>query len=66
MITDHPTKERNRAPGLPRVSPAPGPLKFAREGLSLAISKIIYLLQEIKIQGRKQSRIHDHFFVEKQ
>ena len=37
-----------------------------QEELSLAISNVNYLLQEIKIQGRKQSRIDDHFFVEKQ
>ena len=30
----------------------------------LAISKVNYLLQEIKIQGGKPSRIDDHFFVE--
>ena len=41
-------------------------LKFPRDELSLAISKVNYLLHEIKIQGRKQSRIDDHLFVEKQ
>ena len=36
------------------------------EELSFVISIVNYLLQEIKIQGRKQLRIDDHFFVEKQ
>ena len=30
----------------------------------LAISKVNYLLQEIKIQGRRQSCIDYHFFVQ--
>ena len=35
-----------------------------KEELSLAISKVNYLLQEIKIQGSRQSCIDDYFFVQ--
>ena len=38
-------------------------LSYGQEELSLAISDVNYLLQEIKFQGRKQSRIDDHFLL---
>ena len=60
----------------PSIRSATEGLKFAemiqefsryhgKEDLSLAMSKVVYLLQGIKTEGRKQSRIED-FFSHKQ
>ena len=67
MMDLYPTKKSNRVSGLPRTVPPKleemlwgNAARFlhyhGQEELSLAISNVNYLLQEIKFQGRKQSK----------